>query len=223
MSGSLSQRMTTPSASFDAGDVGEEDEGVGVGGDGAGGGHFVGVDVVVFAVEAEGDAADDGHGAHGPDGVEPFGIGGGDFADEAEVVLGVVFLRARKTWPSPPVRPIGGLAAVAEGGDERFVDAAAEDHEGGVAGFGVGDAEAGDELRLLAHLLEQTGELDAAAVDQGDAVAVPCQIGDRAGAAGEKRGVFERGTAEFYDELHGCGSGTDAGGWVCDEAGSLRE
>ena len=38
---------------FDAGDVGEEDERVGLGADGAGGGHLVGVDVVVLAVEAE--------------------------------------------------------------------------------------------------------------------------------------------------------------------------
>ena len=65
-----------------------------------------------------------------------------------------------------------GAALLVERGDEGLVDAAAEDHEGGVAGFGVGDAEAGDELGLFAHLGEEAGELDTAAVDEGDFVAV---------------------------------------------------
>src|SRR6202012_4601360 len=63
---------------FDTGDVGEEDESVGLGGDGGGGGHLVGVDVVVLAVEAERNGADDGNGPHLQVGVEPLGTGEGD-------------------------------------------------------------------------------------------------------------------------------------------------
>ncbi len=80
---------------FDAGDVGEEDERVGLGADGAGGGHLVGVDIVVLAIEAEGDGGDDGNGAHGPDGFEPAGIGCGDLAYEAEVGGGFLFACAK--------------------------------------------------------------------------------------------------------------------------------
>ena len=106
-----------------------------------------------------------------PDGFEPARIGGGDFADEAEVGVGLLFARAEDVAVATGEAD-GGLAVRAEGGDEGLVDAAAEDHEGGVAGFGVGDAEAGDELALLAHLLERAGELHAAAVNDGDLVAV---------------------------------------------------
>ena len=95
-----------------------------------------------------------------------------------------------------------GLAALVERGDEGLVDAAAEDHEGGVAGFGVGDAEAGYEFRLLAHLFEQAGELDAAAVHERDAVAVFGEVSDGAGAAGEEGRVFECGASEFDYEFH---------------------
>ncbi len=80
--------------SLHAGDVGEEDEGVGLGGDGAGGGHLVGVDVVVLAVEAESDGGDDGDGSHGPDGFEPSRVGCGDLPDEAEVRVGLLLASA---------------------------------------------------------------------------------------------------------------------------------
>ncbi len=115
----------------------------------------------------------------------------------------VFFLRARKTWRVAAGEADGGDAALGERGDERFVDAAAEDHEGGVAGFGVGDAEAGDELGLLAQLGEEPGELHAAAVDERDLVAVAGEVGDGLRAGGEERGVFKGGSAEFDDEFHG--------------------
>ena len=141
---------------FDSGHVGEEDEGVGFGADGTRCGHFVGVDVVVLAVEAEGDGGDDGDGAHGPDGFEPLGVHGGDLAYEAEVGVGFFLARAEDVTVAAG-EANGGLAVRADGCDEGLVDAAGEDHDGGVAGFGVGDAEAGDELALLAHLGEGAG------------------------------------------------------------------
>jgi len=139
------------------------------------------VDVVVLTVEAESDGGDDRDCAHGPDGVEPLGIGGGDFTDEAKVGHCFLFARAEDVAVAAG-EAHGGLSALRERGDERLVDAAAEDHEGGVAGFGVGDAEAGDELGFFAHLGEEAGELHAATVDECDLVAVFGEFCDGAGA-----------------------------------------
>ena len=96
----------------------------------------------------------------------------------------------------------GGLTVAAKGGDERLINAAGEDHQRGVAGLGVGDAEAGDELALLAHQGEGAGKLHAATVDDGDLVAVAGQFGDGLGAGVEQRRVFERSTAKFDYEFH---------------------
>ena len=71
-----------------------------------------------------------------------------------------------------------GLAVGADGGYEGLVDAPGEHHDGGVASLGIGDAEAGDELALFAHLGESAGELHASAVDDSDLVAVGDEIGD---------------------------------------------
>ena len=81
---------------FDAGDVGEEDERIGVAGDGAGRGHFVGVDVVVLAVEAEGHGREDGHAVQIPDGLDPARIAGDDLAHVAEVGRGAFFAGAEE-------------------------------------------------------------------------------------------------------------------------------
>jgi hypothetical protein len=69
--------------------------------------------------------------------------------------------------------------------------------------IGVGDAEAGDELGLLAHLREQAGELHAAAVDQRDLVAVLGQHGDGLGDPLQQRRVFQGDATDFDYELHG--------------------
>ena len=71
----------------------------------------------------------------------------------------VRFLRARKTRPSPPESPTAGWPCAPSDGDQSLVDAAAEHHQRGVAGFSIGDAQAGDELALLAQLLQGAGEL----------------------------------------------------------------
>ncbi len=186
---------------FDAGNIGEEDERVGLGADGAGGGHLVGVDVVILAVEAEGDGRDDGDGTHLPDGFEPARVGRGNLADEAEVGVGLLFACAEDVAVAAR-EPHGGLADLAERGDEPLVDAAGEDHEGGVAGFGIGNAEAGDELALLAHLGERAGELDAAAVDDRDLVAVRDEVEDGLGAELEELWLFKGRAAEFDYEFH---------------------
>ena len=148
--------MTSPSAPLTPGTSVRKTSASALRADGAGRGHLVGVDVVVLAVEAERDGGDDGDGAHLPDGFEPARVGGDDLADEAEVGGGVLFAGAEDVTVAAGEAD-GGLAVRAERGDERFVDAAGEDHQRGVAGLGVGDAEAGDELALLAHLARGCG------------------------------------------------------------------
>src|ERR1700759_4319531 len=102
---------------FDAGDVGEEDEGVSLRADGAGGGHLVGVDVVIFAIETEGNGGDDGNGAHGPDSFEPTRIGGSDLADEAEVGISF-FLAGAEDVAVSAGETDRGLAVRADSGDK---------------------------------------------------------------------------------------------------------
>ena len=191
---------------FDAGNVGEEDERVGVAGDGAGGGHFVGVDVVVLAVEAESHGGEDGHAVQLPDGFEPARIAGGDLADKAEVGRGALFAGAEEQAVAAGEAD-GGLAERAERGDQALVHLAGEDHQRDVAGFGVGDAQAVDELALLAQGLEHAGQLHAAAVDDGDLIAVAHELGDGARAALEQRWSFKARTTEFDDVLHSRPSG----------------
>ena len=135
-----------------------------------------------------------GTAAHLPDRVEPARIGGDDFADEAEVGRGALFAGAEDQSVAAGEAD-GGLAVRAERGDERFVDLAGEHHERGVASDGVSDAEAGDELALLAHGFEGAGELHAAAVDERDLMAVAGELGDGLGAAVQHLGIFESGSA----------------------------
>jgi hypothetical protein len=83
----------------------------------------------------------------------------------------------------------------ANGGDQGFVHSSGKNHESGVTGFGVGDAETRDELALLAHLSEGAGQLHAAAVDDCNLIPVGDEIGDRLAGRVENLFVLEGGTA----------------------------
>jgi hypothetical protein len=186
---------------FDAGNVGEEDEGVGFGADGAGCGHLVCVDVVVLAIEAEGDGGDDGNRAHSPDGFEPFGVHGGNLAYEAEVGVGF-FLAGAEDVAVAAGEANCGLSVRADGGDEGFVDAASKDHEGGIASFCVGDAQAGDELAFLSHEGQGAGELHASTMDHGYLISIGDEVGDGFATGVEDLFVLKRGTAQFDYKSH---------------------
>ncbi len=66
------------------------------------------------------------------------GVGGGDLADEAEIGLGL-FLAGTEDVSVAAGEADCGLTVAAERGDKALVHAAGEHHEGGIAGFGVGD------------------------------------------------------------------------------------
>ena len=81
-----------------------------------------------------------GNGVHLPDGFEPPGVGRGDLADEAQVGSGLLFACAEDVAVATR-EAHGGDADLAERGDERLVDAAGKNHEGGIAGFCIGDSQ----------------------------------------------------------------------------------
>ena len=171
---------------FHAGHIGEEDESIGVAGDGAGSGHFIGVDVVVFAVEAESHRRDHGHAVQLPDGFDPARIAGCNLAHKAEIGRGALFARAKEQAIAAGETD-RRLAQRAERGHEALVHFAGEHHQRNVAGFGIGDAQAVDEFALLAQRLEHAGQLHAAAMHDGHLVAVAHKLGDGARAAIEQR------------------------------------
>ncbi len=74
----------------------------------------------------------------------------------------------------------GRLAFGGDGGGEAFVEQAGEDHDGDVASFSVGNAEAGDKFALDTHALERGGEEPSAAVHNEDLVTFVCERGDLA-------------------------------------------
>ncbi len=178
----------------DSGHVGEEDERVGVAAHRAGSGHFVGIDIVVFAVEAKGHAGEHRDGAHLPDRFEPARIGGDDLADEAEIGRGALFAGAEDQSISAG-KANGGLSMRAQRGDEGLVDLASKNHKRSVACGSVGDAETSDEFTLLAHGLEGAGELHAATVNERYLMAVASEFSDCLGATVEQLRIFESGTA----------------------------
>ncbi len=123
-----------------------------------------------------------GTASHLPDRFEPAGIGRGNLADEAEVRVGLLLARAKDVTIAAG-EPNGSLAMRSDGGNQRFVDAARKNHQRGIPRLGIGDAQAGDELALLAHQRQGARQLDAAAMDHRDLVSVGDQIGDGLAAA----------------------------------------
>ena len=84
-----------------------------------------------------------------------------DVADEAEPVVA----QLDRDEAGVLTGEADGVGAVpVEGGDDLAVDLADERHAHDVDGLGVGDAQAVDELRLLAEAAHQVGDLRTAAV-----------------------------------------------------------
>src|SRR5262249_40823466 len=134
-------------------------------------------------------------------GIEPAGIAGDDLADIAEIGGGAFFARAKEQAVSTG-HADGRLAQRAERCDQALVYLAGQDHERDVAGFGVGDAQAGDELTLLAESLQRVGELHAAAMHDGYLMAIAYELCDGTDAAVEECGNFETCPAQFDNIFH---------------------
>ena len=114
----------------------------------------------------------------------------------------VRFLRARKIKAVSARKSYARLAVAAERGYQFLVHTAAQHHQCGIAGFGIGDTQAGDKLALLAHLLQGAGQCGAAAMHHGYLVAVLRQHGNRPRAAVQQVLIFQGRTTEFDHEFH---------------------
>ena len=82
----------------------------------------------------------------------------------------------------------------AQGGYQLLVYPATQNHERGIAGFRIGDAQTGNEFTLLAHLLQGAGQRRAATVHHGHLVAILRQHSDRPRTAVKQGWIFERRT-----------------------------
>src|ERR1700759_1841698 len=184
-----------------AGNVGEKDQRVGMCGNRAGGGHLVRIDVVVLAVEAEGETGEHRHRTHLPDRFKPAWIGADDLANEAEVRSGALFART-KDEAIAAGEPDGRLAMRSQGSDEVFVDAPGEHHQRGIASLGVRDTQPGNEHALLAQRLQGAGQRYTAAMDNRDLVTVTHHLDDRPGAAVQRLGILERRASKLHHVSH---------------------
>src|ERR1022692_2016033 len=88
------------------------------------------------------------------------------------------------------------------GGHQLVIDAACEDFQHGVQGFGCSDAEASDEGAGDAALGQVAGHLLAATVDDGDFVTRGPRAGDLPRQAVARVRRIEQGAAEFDHQFH---------------------
>ena len=96
----------------------------------------------------------------------------------------------------------GRLPLLTERCDQRFIHATRKHHQRGIARLCVGHAKTADELALLAHCLQRARQLHAAAMHDGDLMAVENQICDRFANGVQQLRLFQRGAAELHNVLH---------------------
>src|ERR1017187_2364935 len=197
--GSGEEWPDVPGAIEHAFDIGEEDELAGAEGGGAGDGHLIGVDVVDLALAVAGHAGHYGHVAVGGQQVQQRGVG---FSDAAHSAQGWVHLLGLHEEAIDAGDSNGKSARAVDGGHQFVIDAAGEDFEHGVDGFGRGDAETADEGAPDTAFGEVAGHLLAAAVDHGDFVSGGAGGGDFEGQAITRDRGIEQGAAEFHQQFH---------------------
>ena len=191
-----------PSASFTPGDVGEKDEGVGVAGHGAGGRHLVRVHVVVFAVRTQRDRGQHRQTAESPDGFQPARLDGTDFSHVSQVVALRLLFAGAEGHAVSAAEADGRASCGHDGGDQALVHDSGQHHQSDIASLGVGDAQAIYEIAFLAQQFEGASKRGAAAVHDGDLVAVLRQLNDGASALVQCVFVFEGSAAELDYDLH---------------------
>jgi len=91
----------------------------------------------------------------------------------------------------------GRNAQCAQSGYELLVHFSGKKHQRHVASFSIGDAQAVDELALLAQRLQHARQLLTAAVDHRNLMAVASQFGNRARTAFQKRRNFQAGSTQL--------------------------
>ena len=181
-----------------AGDIGQVDQLVRADGAGDGAGCLIRVDVVGIELLVHAQRRDDRQVVLLQQVKEDGRIDVRDLADKADILpVGVFFLDGQK---------ISVLAADADGpdaqlrdhGDQLLADAP-QDHLGDLTGLGVGDAQAVDELRLLAAPGDPAADGLAAAVHDDGLEADQLEQGDVLDNA-SLQGLIAHGTPAVLDD-----------------------
>ena len=134
-------------------------------GHGAGGRHLVGIHVVILAIVTQRHAGDHRQAALLPDRVNPPGINRGNLSDVSEIVAIGSFLAGADGHAVSAAQPYRRFLDARQRGHQLLVRMAGQDHDGEVAGLGIGHPQAVNEFAGLSHLRQHPGEGHAPAVD----------------------------------------------------------
>lgn len=134
-----------------------------------------------------------------PKRIEKFHIDLGEVADESEASFAFVNLHRLREEAGGVTRADahGGLARERDRTGELLVEQAGEHHDGGIARFAVGDAEAVLEAAGDPHARQRRGENLAAAMDYQNVVARVRDFGDLAGNRLHVFFIFEERPCNF--------------------------
>src|SRR5260370_2649241 len=95
-----------------------------------------------------------------------------------------------------------GIAFSRNGRGEALVEQAREGHDGNVASFAIGNAEATDKLAFNTQALERFREQAAAAMNDKDLMAMLGKFCNMASEIFDQRRIFEQCTRKFDDDFH---------------------
>jgi len=170
----------------------------------AGGGHVVGVDVVQLIVRTQAEARGNGQKPFVPERFDEGRVQSGEIADEAQTAFDFVVHHGLGD-ETPSVRGRDADGGLPFRGDRRgqfLIQQAGEYHDGHIARFAVGDAQAGDELAFDGHALEGGGEKAAAAMHDENFVALLGKRRDLLRERAHRVVVFQQCSCELDYDSH---------------------
>ena len=140
---------------FHARNIGQKNQRVGATGNRAGRRHLISVHVVVLAVGAEGQRRKHRNTTLIPDGLEPAWFDRADLADKSEVVTFRFLFSCSESHPIAAAKTDCRQACLHHRGNNFFVHHSGKHHDCHIASFRVSDAQAINEIALLAEKLQR--------------------------------------------------------------------
>ena len=160
--------------------VGHENQPVGADEFRRGRGHVVGIDVVKLAIGAQPHARSDRNNSRAPKRAQKIHIHLRQIADESQPALPLIELHrlGQKAGGVARADSHGRLSGERNRARQLLIEQPAEDHDGRVARFAIGDAQPADEPALDSHARERGRENFPAAVNHQNLVARPREFRD---------------------------------------------
>ena len=137
--------------------IGQKNQRVGATGNRAGRRHLISIHVVVLAVGAEGQRREHGNTTLVPDRFEPAWLDRADLTHKSQVVTLSFFFPCAEGHAITAAKADGGKPGLHHCGNNFLIHHSSKDHHRHIASLGVGDAQAIDEVALLAEKLERPG------------------------------------------------------------------